>query len=1471
MRIFVTAVLLISLSLCGAALTAKAPSRDSQWKKVRESMEKGLPKSAIAELQPIAEAAIQDKAYDEAIKALAMIATLESNIQGNKPQEKIVRFQEALKDAPDEMKPMMEAILGHWYWHFFQRMRWSFMQRTQIDQPGGDDIMTWSLPRILAEIDTHYTRALAAKEQLRKIPVADYSQLLAEGTLPDTYRPTLYDFVANEALAFYRAGEQAGAKSQDEFVLQADSPIFGSIDDFVVWKVETTDTDSPVIKAIGIYQDLLGYHANDDDPGALADADLGRLQYGYNQASGEEKNARYKAALKKFAQKWADHQLSAHAKYLHAQVLHTEGDLVAARKIALEGTTAFPESVGGKLCFNLIQQIEAKSLGITCERTWTNPWPEIQVQYRNITKVHFRAVPYEWRKLVQQPNFRPNSIQRQLNDELLKLTPAKSWSADLPATDDYQQTVERLTVPRDLKPGFYFLIASQREDFGETDNQVSVNEFWVSPLALVLRRGQGAQTSGFVLDADSGDPIRQAQVVVWNSDRRQRKYTALRTVRTDENGYFSIQAEQGKRYLFEARHEGAQLVTASESVAGRTSTSRPYERTVLFTDRSLYRPGQTIQYKGICIAVDQENDNYRTLGGKSVTVVFRDVNNQEIAKQVHRTNDFGSFNGSFTAPRDRLTGRMRIVDAERRNSQTLVSVEEYKRPKFRVELAAPDKPARLNDQVQLTGTATAYTGAPIGNAKVQYRVIREVRYPIWWAWRFWWRPQTGNSQEIAHGSARTDREGKFDIQFFARPDPSVSEEDEPQFRFTVHADVTDITGETRSDQRMVNVGFTALSATMSADSWQTSDKPVQLTIRTKSLDSEGRKANGTIKVHRLQEPDEVHRPPIQPMQYYPRSGRGGEPEADLSDPNSWPLGPVVIEEAFATDDTGAATLALDMKAGTYRVLLDTKDAFGKAVTAVLPVQVLDANADRLGTKVPFVLRAPKSNLEPNETYLAIWGTGYESGRAYIEVEHRGKILQSYWTPARTTQSVIEQGVTEAMRGGFTVRVTMVRENRAYLETQNIEVPWTNKQLQVKWEHFVSKLKPGGEESWSAIITGPQAKQAVAEMVAAMYDASLDAYLPHNWPNLQVFRRTYSRLGSQFQNFAVNLRHVRGNWDQQHKNVQITYRSYPPEIRQLLERFEFFRANRRMRGAMPAPAAMSGGGDMAPGMAMDGATESAMALGESVEMSAKGAAPAEGRGRGGGAGGGQPPAVDLSSVSARANLNETAFFFPHLKSDEQGKVTLEFTMPEALTEWKFLGFAHDQQLRSGVLLDTAVTSKDLMVEPLAPRFVREGDELEFTVKVTNRSAARQMGTVRLSLADARTLDPVDVQLSNSEVDRPFDVPANESRSYSWRLKIPDGMGFLIYKAVGSTGRLSDGEEGYLPVLSRRILVTESLPLPIRGPGSATFSFEKLLSRRQLGLARASVVDPPDGLEPCLVCGHGFAIPDGVSIRVYRTDV
>ncbi|MFM8274831.1 MAG: alpha-2-macroglobulin family protein, partial [Gemmata sp.] len=200
--------------------------------------------------------------------------------------------------------------------------------------------------------------------------------------------------------------------------------------------------------------------------------------------------------------------------------------------------------------------------------------------------------------------------------------------------------------------------------------------------------------------------------------------------------------------------------------------------------------------------------------------------------------------------------------------------------------------------------------------------------------------------------------------------------------------------------------------------------------------------------------------------------------------------------------------------------------------------------------------------------------------------------------------------------------------------------------------------------------------------------------------------------------------------------------------------------------------------------------------------------------------------DLNNVSPRKNLNETAFFFPHLTAAADGTVRLEFTVPEALTRWKLLGFVHDRELRSGFVTDTLVTAKDLMAQPNPPRFLREGDQLEFTVKVSNSSAARQKGTARLSFKETRTDKPVDAQLGLANPDQPFDLAAGESRTLSWTVSVPDDTGPLTYKAVAATDKLSDGEEGVIPVLSRRVLVTESLPLPIRGPGAKDFEFVKL---------------------------------------------
>jgi hypothetical protein len=689
-------------------------------------------------------------------------------------------------------------------------------------------------------------------------------------------------------------------------------------------------------------------------------------------------------------------------------------------------------------------------------------------------------------------------------------------------------------------------------------------------------------------------------------------------------------------------------------------------------------------------------------------------------------------------------------------------------------------------------------------------------------------PPTGNgNQEIAHGTTTTAADGSFKIQFDAKPDLSVPEESEPTFRYTVYADVTDTTGETRSSQQTVAVGYTAMSATVTADSWLTTDAPAELTIRTTTLDGQPLPSDGTLKVHALLQPEKVARPPLQ-RRYYAYRGYGNPPKPDPANPDSWGLGEVALEKQVTVDGSGSLVVPADLAAGMYRVIYSSQDRFGKTVTAETQLRVLEPQADRFSIKIPHLFDSRQSSVEVGEQYGAIWGSGYDEARAYIEVIHRGNVLQSFWTQPGSTQASIQQKVTEKMRGGFTVACTMVRENRAYLTTRRVTVPWSNKELEIKWEHFVSKLQPAAQQRWTATISGPDPQRAAAEMVATLYDASLDAYASHNWlTRFNVFRRDYTSIGMRFENQLRGLQRIHSSWSRDYRSVPRTYRRFPREITQNLRGYQY---SRRGRGFGGGGAFGAAGMEMADAM-MEG--EAAPMLSKSAPMSALAMTSDDKSGAVNSArnevdNGTGAPQIDLDNVSARTNLNETAFFFPHLVAEDDGTVKMEFTMPEALTEWKFLGFAHDTELRGGFLSGTTVTAKDLMVQPNPPRFVREGDTLEFTTKVSNQSATRQTGTLRLTFADAATSKSVDSELSNSDREQPFDVAAGESKSYSWKISVPDGLGFLTYKVVGSTGRLSDGEEGFLPVLSRRMLVTESLPLPIRGKRTKDFRFEKLLA-------------------------------------------
>jgi hypothetical protein len=1408
----------------GVQISSSA-TRDQQWKQVEEEMNQDLPKSAITTLEAIDAAARAEKAWAEAIRATAQRIRLQGRIdEGRSPTAAIEMMQKTIVDAPAEMKPMLGVIQSLWLWGYFQQNEWRFRQRSPDAGPVSDDIKTWDLRRILSEVDSGFVKALGQADALRAIPVADYDKLYDKGNLDDALRPTLYDLVAHEVLKFYQADQLATVQAEDAFSFSADSPALGSIEEFLAWKPRTTDETSNQRKAIALYQELLRFHA--ERPVARMHVNLERLDWAVSAVEGGETTAIMEKRLRECVEQSAGTDQQALVRYKLANLLVEQERMKEALEIAREGAKSGASKIYQSHCEQLIDQILAPSIDLSTEKVWNAAKPEFIVSYRNVTRLWFRLYPADWQQMDAY-------MDQEGYQKLFAVKPAREWSVEVPATDDYLDRSQSLTGVWDLPKGAYQLVVSAKENFPLEKNALYQRKIWISDLALV-QSSSLAPARGIVMNALTGAPIKNATVERW--EQKNEGIVKIDESKTNDDGVFEKSVQPNRRVMFRVVH-GDDSISGSELWFNVFSKDKPHQVVHLFTDRAIYRPGQTVRFKGIATYYDREKNDYHTVADKDFTVDFRDANNKEISTLTLRSNRFGSFHGSFTAPADRVLGMASIRCA---GQAATIRIEEYKRPKFSVEVGAAKAPPRLNENVTVTAKATAYTGAAIDGAKVKWSVTRRARWPEWSRWCWWFDPSLSSQKQIAHGTGVTNQKGEVEVTFLALPDASVDPKQEPVFVYEVDVDVTDSTGEARSGTRSVSAGYVDVAATMSANSWLDAAAAVKISTSTRSIDGEPLACKGTISVHRLKQPEKVARKNLG-NDAMPRgfSIRGllppiDEPgEKDPSDTASWDLDELVQKMEFATNDQGVVESECKLEAGEYRAILETTDRAGKKVTALLPLRVLDLKAQRFPINIAHHLEAQSWTVEPGQEFIAVWGTGYKQGRFYHEIEHRGIILRKGWSDASSTQQVLRFPITEEHRGGLTLRTVFQQDNRTYITQETIEVPWSQKELTLRFESMRNKVEPGAKETWKVLIEGSE-KEAV-EMLGGMYDASLDAFVPHRWStNLSSY--FYRNLSSPQWSGEGRMQQLYGwapGWYEERSAEPLIYRQLPPSLAQMELHLM------AMSDSMPA----GGSPRMMKGMAMpaaamaDTAADAFMTTGESVITGGNRSGSAAitrdsidsvlnnpnrvaGDSIDPGAAADVPPAV-------RKNLHETAFFEPQAVTDEKGVVTFSFTMPEALTKWRFMGFAHDPKLRSGFLEGNTVTAKDLMMQPNAPRFLREGDEIEFTAKVSNQSNQTQTGKALLEFADAATLEPRNAALGLMQAEQDFSIPAGESKSLSWRIKVPDGAGFLTYIAKASSGNLTDGEEGMIPVLSKRQLVTESITLPIRDAGSRDFAMKKLI--------------------------------------------
>lgn len=1446
---------------------ADIPTYERGWQIVDSLDGQGLPKSALKVVNHIYQKAKLDRNSPQLIKSIFYRNKYFMYLVDEAEAKVIGELEQEVAGSVFPEKAILQSALAELYWQFYEKNEWKFLDRTETVYLKDDDIYTWDLRKILKTTISLYEASLSDPPGLKKIAIGPYEPVLVRGSAKHNLRPSLFDFLAHRAVDFFRNDKIYLTEPAYKFHLD-DPSIFEPSEDFSKAVFTTKDSLSQHFRALTILQSLVRFHLEDAEPDALIDVELKRLAFAFQHAVGfEDKDSRYLEALKALEKKHIGSPASTEISYTIANEYfrrsgyggNYEKDTQWARKTAHEicqaASKRFPKSDGAKNCLYLISRIEEKSLALTSELVTVPAQPSRSlVRYQNISTLFFRVVKLDAK---QEDDLR-TVYGKKLITEYRKMKAVEAWTVELPNPGDFRQHTVEIVVPA-LPPGNYVLLAGTDPEYAVDNNAVAYTGFWVSNISYFSRTDNNRQTFKVVHRA-TGIPLVGVTAQTWYEkyDYDESRYVVESGEKytTDQTGTFEIVSDGNHNYWIEFLYQADRLATRDYYYGYKWNEPADIAqvRTFFFTDRSIYRPGQTIYFKGVVLKMNMKKSEI--LPNRKTVVKFYDVNYELISSLPVKTNEYGSFSGSFTAPKGGLNGTMEIVTHDE-SGYVSFRVEEYKRPKFEVTFDPVKESFQLEDVVKIDGSATAYAGSNIDNATVTYRVVRATSFPYWW-WS-WGRYPSVSDVEIKNGETTTDKEGKFEIEFTALPDPKVKKDQQPVFNYTVYADVTDINGETHSSSTTVRVGYVGLQIAAvlpEVVNQKTFEKAV---LTSQNLNGEYEPSAGTFEITPLKAPAKVFRKRLWtqpeffviPMEEFYKTFPNDVYDKE-DDFHHWEKGPAVFTGKFDTDQSKDIILngMKNWSQGRYLFDLKTKDKFGNDIRLQKYFTVY--GPDKKTPPLPEIAwySDEKTSGEPGESAVIAFGSA-EKIQALVEVEHDGRIVDTRTVKIDNSKQRIEIPIKESYRGGFSVHITFVRHSRFYSKTKSISVPWTNKQLNFEFMTFRDKLKPGEPEEWKIKISGSESEKVAAEMLAGMYDASLDAFVHHGW-GFNILPYGYSSLSWEIRTaFSVaSSRIVQSYWNKRRSFVSRSYDalnwfdfSLYSYYGSLLGKglFEQEKASSRMGAKYAEPA--EGASDL------DALLGSIGGIGAG---SAGGAASVLGAGSAAGGGGdlleaangliglkdaGPPPPpasqkngspVDFSAVKVRANLDETAFFYPHLETNENGEVIISFTTPEALTRWNLLGFAHTKSLSYGMFLKSVVTQKELMMFPNTPRFLREGDRITVKGKISNLTDKELSGDAVLQLFDALTMNPVDDDLGNGNAARKFTAPAGQSAVVSWDLEIPSDFRAITYRMIAQSGEYSDGEENSLPVLTNRMLVTESLPLPVRDKGSRSFEFTKLVS-------------------------------------------
>lgn len=1200
--------------------------------------------------------------------------------------------------------------------------------------------------------------SLKDKDRLLLVPVEKLKPMVRVGEASKRYfRDNLYNLLARRAIQIMQQYRwQAAAKANQTNSLPADMT---DMDQFVTYQfVPVSDCDLTAA-VMQTYQSLLKAYDTETEREGWLLTGIDALNYLYRNFSGNFSNDVCQQELRKWIHTYPAVKTVPEAYLALAQFLQYQNNQVERLRIVREGIAGYPRYEGINQLKNIEKEILNASLSLEIATAYPGEQQSVKVNYKNLTGITLQLykvnLPVTSAVLQNRTTHFESKYARLQREEHFSLKP----------TTDYLNVDTTLTIQAP-QAGIYFLKAVPDGKKGVSDGTL-MN---VTALKTIYRPLPDGTLELVVVDAVSGQPVSEAEVTIYTE--KGGGYSPQQTYQADKQGTLKLDFLNSNKYWYNA-HTAADNAMPILNLWKNDyyyKESKRKEVLQLFTDRSIYRPGQTVYVSGL--AYEMEKDSTRVLADKKYAVSLYDANNNETGKVEVRTNGFGSFSGQFVLPSPCLTGYFSLRAAD---TSVSFKVEEYKRPTFDVTFEPVKVEYQVGDSIEVVGMAKTFAGAPVQNARVHYNISRSYA----WFWRF-----MGRGSARWEGEAMTDADGKFTVPVHFEIDSDRRESPLWYYTYNIQADVTDGAGETQQANLSLPLGSTSMVLNMdNLPDNLVKEKKLEIKLTAMNLSGEPVDTPVAYQVVEMEEQ---------------KDGQEKEGRKVLT-------GTVEANKSFVPEAIYA------LPSGNYRLKLSAKDTQGRECTASKNFLLFSLNDKR----PPFVITDwfYQDGLEFDAASPATVYIGSSEKNVYLlyDVFAGNKRLESKRIELSDSVVSFRFPYKKEYGDGILVSMAFVKDGRLYSHNARIMKPAPEKKLQLKWTTFRDKLRPGQQEEWKLTVLYPDGSPAEAEMLATMYDASLD----------KIYSAHKLDFGVDF-HYVVPLTY----WNTSYMRNAYLYVDFPlKRLRAVpLEYSELIipstgRMEAMVVGYGGSPRATLAGalkirGRSAANAVMNQEAVTDMVLQEEmVETSAQEKVEM----------GSSEELAETGDIQIRENFAETAFFYPQLRTNEKGEVSISFVLPESLTRWKFMGLAHTRNVDYGKIEATATASKEFMLQPNMPRFVRVGDKANIAASLMNLSDKGVKGTVRMEL-----FNPETEKVFYSQKQK-FDVKGGETGHVNFTFEVSDKYAVMACRMVADGDTFSDGEQRYIPVLTDKQWVTETVPLNVNGEGAHTFSLENLFNK------------------------------------------